>query len=471
MAEINKKQQLSPIPNSWIRGIAFRPPDFRALMATWSDPVVRRKGLSIYEEMLLDPQVSASLNLLKFAPLSLEYNVTPRDSDDEDAAELADEVKRLLESFPGGFLEFLYSALSALEYGWSITELVWGANSDKKWVPVEWIPLPQGVYGFEIDPDRGNPVGVKSWIDYYTHGEVYPLENFFILRWNARFGSPYGRSQLLSAYEPWWVKQLLRRMRNTALDRYGAPLLIAKVPTAYKNERRNVLKRWMENLYAESGLITDKDVDVEVLHSGVGQSAADGFQRAIEYEDSQIAKSITGAVLNANEAQSVGTYAQARVHQDNFLYWVRRVAKAVEQAVQEQIIDRYCRYNYGMEAKDTPVIHFADPEHDNIFELAQAIGQMLTMGVLDPSKDSDWIREKLGFPPPPQDDSQSDAQGDVSNLWEKYFKNITDGDDESYNDNEPEGTENAPIEEPEDVEEVDKPGAPTEEDIEDDEKI
>jgi len=432
---MNRNQKLSPIPEQWLKALSIRPPDFRALMATWMDPIVRRKGLSVYEEMLLDPQVYASLNLLKSAALSLDFNVAPRDdSDDAKGAEVAQEVQQMLEAFPGGVTEFMYNALSALEYGWSVTEVVWGATSDKKkWVPTKWVPLPQAVYGFELDDKTGDPIGVRTWFAPMSTGKVWPLENFFIMRWNSRFGAPYGRSQLMSAYEAWWIKQLIRRMRNTALDRFGSPLIFAKVPVGYDKKKRDAIREFIENLYAESGLVADDNVQIEIPQPGLGQGASQGFQAAIDYEDAQIAKGITGATLNANESRGTGTYAQAKVHQDNFLYLVARVSKMLEETIQRQIVDRYCRYNYNMAPEETPVVSFDSPETIDLGMMANVLTALAGIQAIDPAgSDNDWIREKLNLPPKQEDEEGGQQQPqDYSDYFRQLLNGYQDQDQES----------------------------------------
>lgn len=393
----NQGTGATAVPNTYLPYLALRPPDFRALVATWGDPVARRRGLAVYEEMLADPMVAASLDLLKWGALSLEWTVAPANDGDHGAHALAEEVGEVLDRWPGGFREFLYQALTALDYGYSITEVVWGANSEKRWVPIKWTPLPQALYGFKVSQE-GEIEGVIPFLRQLSKAEPYPLEAFFILRWNARYGSPYGRSQLYRAYEPWWTKQLLRRMRSTALDRYGSPLMVVKVPPNAPESDRRALKEWLENLYAEAGLIVSNNYEVHPAHTGAAGSIAEGFQRAIEYEDAQIAKAITGVVLNANESRGTGTYAQSRVHQENFLYWVRRVKNMLEEAVQEQIVKRYVAYNYGGDVKP-PYFTIADPETENATLAATAIQTGLALGVVKPDMEFGWIREKLGLPP------------------------------------------------------------------------
>lgn len=397
-----KSSGVTPVPAQWVQSLSIRPPDFRALIATWTDPVTRRKGLGIYEEMLADPQVVASMDLLKYAALSLEWNISAQDDEDKSQVAVAEEVDDLLKNWPGSLSEFLYHVLSALDYGFSITELTW-ESEDGVWRPTDWVSLPQALYGFTLDPNTARVKAVRTYFAPMQQGEDYPLEGFVILRWNSRYNAPYGRSQLMRAYEPWWMKQLLRRMRNTALDRFGVPLLGARVPPNTPDVDRKRLKQFLEELHAEAGLVFDNTYEVLPLTTGQGQAASEGFQRAIEYEDAQIAKAITGVSLNANESRGAGTYAQARVHQDNFLYWVNRVRQALESVIQEQIINRYVAYNHGLSAKDAPRISIQSPEGRDIQMAIQSLTAGSQLGLVVPHLESGWMREELGFPAPSEE--------------------------------------------------------------------
>lgn len=421
----NEGTGATPVPRPLLKTLALRPPDFRALMASWADPVARRKGMAIYEEMLLDPMVAASLDLLKYAALSLGWSVSPGE-DSRKGRMVAEEVQEILQNFPGGFTEFLYAISSAIEYGYSITELIW-ETSERLWVPKAWVPLPQPLYGFRLDEETGRPIAVVPLIRQ-LEGQDYPLEGFVIMVWNSRFGSPYGRSQLVRAYEAWWIKQLLRRMRNTTLDRYGAPLLAVRVPPNTPEEDREKLKAFLENLHAEAGLVMNNTTEILPIHQGGGTSSAEGFQRAIEYEDAQIAKAIMGTVLNANESRGTGTYAQARVHQDNFLYWVGRVTRALEATVNDQVIRRYVSYNYSDVLP--PRMKFDPPEAEDLNLAASVINSAFALGVVVPQLEADWIRAKLGLPPV-SEEVQKHLKGqvaggstppqepdDLSDLWE-----------------------------------------------------
>lgn len=394
-ADPPKRSGALAAPKDLAQMLTFRAPDYRAMMASWQDDVVRRRGIGIYEEMLYDPQVSSSLDLLKFAILSRGHSVSPPAGYEEDpeALKATELAKRHIATFPGGFKHYLYDSLSMLDYGYGIIELLWEAGTE--WRVRRHVSLPPALYGFQLS-DEGEITGVTYMTPLSKGQEVFPLDHFMILRWQPRFEGPYGRSQLRRAYEAWWMKQLVRRMRNTALDRFGSPFVVFKVPKGTPKSDRRVLKGILENLSAEAGAVLDEDYQLDEL-SGAGAGAAAGFQEALSYEDAQIAKAITGVVLNANESQGPGTYAQSQVHQDNFLYYVEYGGDVLAEAVTSQYLHKLCGYNLGTPPEKMPVFSFEPIRQDNLQLLISALQYAGQAGLVAPEEEFGWIRDRLGF--------------------------------------------------------------------------
>lgn len=384
-------------PRDWQQMLSFRAPDYRAVQASWVDDVVRRRGIGIYEEMLYDAQVSSSSDLLKFAILSLKWSINPPEGFEKDkqALEAADLSRQMLDNYPGGLSQYEYELLSCTDYGYSITENLWEADKDS-WRPSGHISLPPALYGFKLD-DSGRISAVQQFNGVGNKKGEYPLEHFMVLRWNPRFGGPYGRSQLRKAYEPWWMKQLIRRFRNTTLDRFGAPLVFFKVPKGTGDQDRQKLKKILENLYAESGAVIDSDYELQLI-SGEGSAAASGFQEALMYEDAQIAKAITGVSLNANESMGAGTYAQSKVHQDNFLYYVESGAQLLGDALTNQLVRRICEYNLGTPSEKMPILTFEPVRGDDVMLAVQALTFAQQANIIAPDKEFGWMRDRLGLP-------------------------------------------------------------------------
>lgn len=391
-----------PAPKDWLNYLNYRAPDLKAIQTDWVDDTVRRRGLSVISEMLLDAQVAASSDLLKYAILGLDITVSPPDGmeDDKEAREAADLVRKHLDLYPGGIKQLGLDLLSAADYGYAIVEPLWDTESkDGEWRISGHNSLPPALYGFKLD-DAGQIEKVTQFGALgtgSTNNQDYPLESFMIMRWNPRFGAPYGRSQLRRAFEPWWMKQLIRRMRNTTLDRFGAPLVFFRVPKNTGPADRKKLKSILENLWAESGAVIDEDYQIDLV-SGQGGAATQGFEQALLYEDAQISKAITGVSLNASESMGAGTYAQSKVHQDNFLYYVEYGAQLLANTYTSQLVPRICRYNLGTPADKLPVIKFEPVRTDDVMEKLQAIQAASQLNIVAPDLEYNWMREAIGLP-------------------------------------------------------------------------
>ena len=391
-----------PAPKDWLNYLNYRAPDFKAIQTDWIDDTVRRRGLSVISEMLLDAQVAASSDLLKYAILGLDITVSPPDGfeEDEEAQKAADLARKHFDLYPGGIKQLGLDLLSAADYGYAIVEPLWDTDSvNGEWRINGHNSLPPALYGFKLDDggriDKVLQLGALGSTSQQT--QEYALENFLTMRWNPRFGAPYGRSQLRRAFEPWWMKQLIRRMRNTTLDRFGAPLVFFQVPKNTSSQDRNRLKKILENLYAEAGAVLDDDQQIQLV-SGQGGAATEGFEQALLYEDAQISKAITGVSLNASESMGTGTYAQSKVHQDNFLYYVEYGAQLLANVYTDQLAPRICRYNLGTPAEKMPVISFEPVRTDDVMEKIQSINAAAQLNIVAPDLEYNWMREAIGLP-------------------------------------------------------------------------
>ena len=96
------------------------------------DPVARRKGIKIYQEMTQDDQVKACLDLRKQARLSTPWNIVSAKEGDATADMYAEFVKHVFERMQGTFEDKLYQIYSATEFGFSVTEKVYEFLPDGK---------------------------------------------------------------------------------------------------------------------------------------------------------------------------------------------------------------------------------------------------------------------------------------------------------------------------------------------------
>ena len=86
------------------------------------DTLIGRKGMQIYDTMRIDDMVKSSLSLKKFATLAPNFRIVPASGDRIDE-EIADFVNYCIENMKGSMNDSLFQIMSALDYGFSITEI------------------------------------------------------------------------------------------------------------------------------------------------------------------------------------------------------------------------------------------------------------------------------------------------------------------------------------------------------------
>ena len=119
-------EKLTPNEDLLMHEISSSQTDIDRAMSPYGqnrDPIARAKGLQIYTEMLDDDQVKVCVELRKQAVLSTQWSVDAAEAGNRTAEEYADFIRHCLTRMPGtieGSLEEIYSAI---EYGFSITEI------------------------------------------------------------------------------------------------------------------------------------------------------------------------------------------------------------------------------------------------------------------------------------------------------------------------------------------------------------
>lgn len=162
------------------------------------DELVGRKGMRIYRQMLADDQVKAALALKKHAILSTGWDVVPA-SDSPQDVEVAEFCAHVFTKMDGSLDDNLLSILSALQFGFSCSELVYrplisgqftgkiGLRAIKTRKPDE--------FAFLVDAhDNLLENGIEQF------GRKMPSWKFVIFSAGKEFDNHYGTSDLRAAY-------------------------------------------------------------------------------------------------------------------------------------------------------------------------------------------------------------------------------------------------------------------------------
>ena len=362
------------------------------------DSLVARKGMQIYDQMRVDDMVKASLTLKKFATLAPNFKIIPASGDKQDV-EVADFITYTLNQMEGSMNDALYQIMTALDYGFSVTEINYLQYADGKYKGKFGLKnlktkRPHN-YSFKVDRyDNLTKRGLINTID----GEErdLPVSKFLIFSYQKEFGNWYGTSDLRPAYRGWWSKDTIIKFWNIYLERFANPTVLGKYRSNDPTSRGN-LRNILDNLTAKTSITHRIDeFDIEFLEPK--RNSTQDFKESIGYYDRAISRSILIPDRLVAEGQ-FGAYSQAKVHFDVFIFVLEKLRQDLEETVvNEQLIKRLVDFNYAG-VNNIPHFKFNPLTDAQRVELQEMFLNAVDRGVIVPTlEDENYIRESLFFP-------------------------------------------------------------------------
>lgn len=393
------------INSTWLQGLTPYNPD----------DLIGRHGLAVYRNMVKrDGAVKNALETKILARLSTGWTIRPPDEDVEPrAAELVEFVEYNLEQMRGNFLEALRRIMSALQYGFSVTEENWQIYKRGKWngyLGLETLKTKDARdWDFQVDK-FGN---LECLIQGLTTGQRHqlPPEKFIIFPYMGEAGNWYGTSDLRAAYRAYFSKDMVGRFWNIALEKFGMPTVYAKIPETedqgevdpdggtqaggLSQDDRDYLLNLLDKIQSATSFYVPEGVDLHLLESSKASGKA-GYEMAVRYYDQEIQKAVLLPTLLTDEGQR-GTQALGREHAKTFLFVLNYLGGLIEEIINEQLIRRVIDYNFR-DVEAYPYFLFKEYSHEKESSYAELLETAATLGAL-PDAASPWVREKLGFPP------------------------------------------------------------------------
>ena len=364
-----------------------------ALMSFNPDDLVGKKGLQIYAKMMQDDQVKAVLTMKKYARLSTPWYIIPASNDPIDK-EVADFVKFSFQNLEGTFENNLLNIYTALEFGFSITELVYQIINKGRFAGKIGLKSlkTREPYNYDFDFDKhGNlkPDGIV-----FQATERYPIEKFVIYSYNKEFSNWYGKSDLRSAYRSWFSKEILIRFYNMYLERFGMPTVKGVYKKGTPEEQVKKLRDILSNIQSRYSITIPEDITVDLLQAGGGDAA---FRSAIEMHNKFIARSVLVPDMIGYTESTGGSYSLGKKQFDVFLWILRELGRDTEEGiVGEQIIRKLVDYNYDVEKY--PSFQFESITEEDTEAKARIVRLGVDGGFIDPTEP--WVRPYLSLPEP-----------------------------------------------------------------------
>lgn len=317
--------------------------------SVWSDSMFRPWNMddlyqktsdySIYEEMLKDDQIEVCMNIKKDLILGSGWHIKSQHEDDED-------VRRCIEQcfnthFDGCFEDALHEILSAYEFGFSVTEKTFkivdgmlALKSLKTRHPVSWL--------FHQDK-FGDVVRYEQQGTSFTNVNPNAIIHFIN---QPKFGNPYGRSDLRSAYSAYFIKKQIIRYYAIFLEKAASPIPHASYKKNAKAEDVQNIFNALKKFQTSTALVYPEDFDVSFLEAA---SKGEVFINGITLFNMFIGRALFLPDLLGFQGSPTtgGSQALGREQMVVFFKHIMRRRKSIERLVNQHFIKPIVMWNYG----------------------------------------------------------------------------------------------------------------------------
>jgi hypothetical protein len=348
-------------------------------------------GIATYKEMLKDCTVKAGYSLIKYAILSRGWKISY--TNEKGDLKVLSTVSHILDNMDGRLEGALSGIVSALIYGFSVSEIVWKIIESGEFA---------GKFGIKkikcLDPEHiefvcdefGNLEDIKQCFDASNPISI-PLEKAIIYVNEKEFGNYYGTSRLRAVYKNWYIKKAVTTYWNIALERFGCPMLIGTVPNSQDLDKMTTI---LDNIQMKSSIAKTAGWEISALETGVGRSSGGDFRGAMEYHDEQILKGLLLPPILINTPKS-GSYALSSTQFSMFQLVLQNLENDLSTLLEEYLIKPIVTYNFG-EQDVYPQFNFMPLTKDDLLNLSKVFALLVKNGVV--GTDEGWMRDMMGIP-------------------------------------------------------------------------
>jgi hypothetical protein len=381
--------------------------------------------VDLYDKMLLDAQVRASVNLLIYGIVGggLEVYPASESASDRDVAKfIKDALLEEIEETPL-LTEVLPDMLSAMAVGNKICEIVWNTpgesslrvKENKAWTIKRLKVKSREEVGFYVDAHK-NVIGIvgklpiwaelpphtfRSLYGYSGNEVVFPIEwyrdSFAWLSWKPKDSNPLGTSELRSAYDAWWFKQQVKPeyLKYLATSSTGS-IWAEMAPNA---ERRNRVNTQGD---IETTAVTNPAdlmvAEIKKFQNSSAMAVANGtklntiqptsndgmpFKIALDIFNEEIIKAITGQVAATEKGAGAGRAPV--IGQEIMNMPVTYGRMVAEQWIRRFLAKPLVYKNYSRLVK-VPKIVLPGLNKDDFLTSASGVSKLLETGAIPPEK-------------------------------------------------------------------------------------
>lgn len=363
------------------------------------------KRADVFDQMRRsDSNIVMCTSAVKNPIKSAVWEVEPYD-DSKEAQDDAALVKHILfQSTDFTFEKFLSEALTLVEFGHAVFEVVHKPVLDDpefgSFMGIRNLAWrsPRTLERWNIDKQTGQLISItqESYGDSDVRVDI-PAQFCLVMSLNAEGSNYEGISLLRPAYGPWFRKNNYLKLNAIGVEKYAVPTPLVKVPQGQQtNEQYANLILALENYSShESGYLTyPEGYEIDLKSNSYDPQKV---ETSIDNEDKRMTKAFLANFLELG-MNSTGSYSLSNDLSDFFLSGLDHIANIISQTINKKLIPDLIQMNRP-NRKRFPVLKHSGISDKAGKEIAEIV-KMLTDGkYLTPSdSDEDHFRKRYNLP-------------------------------------------------------------------------
>lgn len=369
------------------------------------DELMAKRGNTIYDQMMRDEQIKAVYRFRRDAVTARNWEFSfeedqVKEIGEKEAEKRIDVFTKIVYKMKGSFKKKLDGIMSAMAYGFSMTNKVYDLVeiNGEQWMGIKHLRTkPPFTFYFYLD-EYGNMIKLSQEVNGRSSQDL-DINRFIHYARNSDVDEYYGRSELVEAYRAWFSKEVTGRYMNMHMERCGSGFNILK-PTgdgktpAKGSSAHNDLMNVLDSLRNTSGIVLPANMELEsVMPKGV-----DVFKTCLEYHDLSIAKAmLVPNLLGLSVQGNTGSFAQSSTQLEAFLWMLDADAVELEEVLNEQLFKELGELNFGDGLY--PYFCLLPLSESQTIETIKVWKDLVTSGAVEPTDtDESRIREMLGMP-------------------------------------------------------------------------
>lgn len=366
----------------------------------------------IYDEMRMsDPNVQASLEIVKTPIMSANWTVQPPKDPTPQEQEVADFCQSAL--FERGAMAdtwsyFLEHALLQLDFGVSPFERVWTLGADGRIRLKRLAPrLPKTIQKWKIDETKGT--GALEAMEQLAMKDgrfqtlTIPAEALSVFVRKREGDNWWGRSILRSAYKPWYYLCQAEKAEAVRIYRYGVgiPLVSREKDYGPKEGELEKVEQIAKGIvsHERAYIVTNSAWTWKILIPEGGSGGVTGTREAIDGHGKSIMRNVLaefmaggGEGLNSGRTRTLANvFASALYTQADDICLVLDLS----------VLRPLCNFNFQMEAQKLryPTIVANDVTDIDVKQMADILTRLCAVKIVTADDDLEgFLRELLGVP-------------------------------------------------------------------------